>query len=108
MMMSNHITDNGHPEFARGLELIQNIESVKDQAVSDRAEHISLANQYATGEKMNDLSLIQMIKVAQPPLKPSDMGIILTTLISMLTGFAFAVCYIILTGKIQHNYSQRK
>ena len=101
MMLNGNIENNGHPEFAEGLELIQNLESIKDQAVTDRAEHISLLNQYVTGEKADDLSLIQLIKVAEPPLKPSDMGIVATSVISLILGAAFGIIYAILQYRIK-------
>lgn len=101
MVLNGNIENNGHPEFAKGLELIQNLESIKDQAVTDRAEHISLLNQYVTGEKADDLSLIQLIKVAEPPLKPSDMGVIATSVISLILGAAFGVMYALLQYRIK-------
>lgn len=100
MIVNAHIQDNGHPEFAKGLELIQNVESVKDRAVADRSDHISLANQYAGSEKIGDLSLIQVIKVAQPPLKAASSGPVLIALISFMAGLLFGVLYILVQARI--------
>jgi hypothetical protein len=101
MMLNMHITDNGHPEFAKGLELIQNIESVKDRMVADRSDHISLANQYTNSTQLNDLSLIQIIRVAEPPLKTSGLGIIATSLLCGLAGFVFCILLVLLQYRLQ-------
>jgi uncharacterized protein involved in exopolysaccharide biosynthesis len=103
MMLSAHIQDNGHPEFAKGLELIQNVESVKDRAVADRTDHISLANQYAGSEKIGDLSLIQTIKVAQAPLKTSSMNPVFAAVICFFAGLFFSVAYILVLSRIHNN-----
>lgn len=100
MIVHAHIQDNGHPEFAKGLELIQNVESVKDRAVADRSDHISLANQYAGSEKVGDLSLIQIVKVAQPPLKASSTGPVVITLTCFVAGLFFSVVYILVQARI--------
>ncbi|HTN16659.1 MAG TPA: hypothetical protein VL092_03195 [Chitinophagaceae bacterium] len=100
MIVNAHIQDNGHPEFAKGLELIQNVESVKDRAVADRSDHISLANQYAGSEKIGDLSLIQIVKVAQPPLKASSTGPALIALVSFVAGLIFSVLYLLVQARI--------
>jgi hypothetical protein len=101
MILNMHIADNGHPEFAKGLESIQNIESVKDRMVADRSDHISLANQYTNSEQINDLSLIQIIKTAQAPLKTSSLGIILLALFCGLLGLLFAMLLILLQLRLQ-------
>jgi len=103
LMLNGNIENNGHPEFAKGLELIQNLESIKDQAVTDRAEHISLLNQYVTGEQADDLSLVQLIKTAEPPLKPNDFGIVTTVLLSLLLGAAFGIVYVLLQHRIKQS-----
>jgi uncharacterized protein involved in exopolysaccharide biosynthesis len=100
MMVDAHIKHNGHPEFAKGMELIQNLESVKDRAVADLSDHISLANQYAGSNKINDLSLIQIVKTAQPPLKPSSTGVLLTALLSLLAGFCFSILYVLIRYRL--------
>lgn len=101
MILSAHITDNGHPEFAQGLELIQNIESVKDRLVADRSDHLSLANQYTTSAQLNDLSLIQIIRVAEAPLKTSGLGIIAISLLCGMIGLVFVVLFILLQYRLQ-------
>lgn len=101
MLLNMHITDNGHPEFAEGLELIQNIESVKDRMVADRSDHVSLANQYTNSAQLNDLSLIQIIRVAEAPLKTSGLGIIAISLLCGLFGFIFIVLFVLFQYRLQ-------
>lgn len=76
------------------------MESVKDRAVADRSDHISLANQYAGSEKIGDLSLIQIVKVAQPPLKASSTGPVLIALVSFIAGLIFSVLYLLVQVRI--------
>jgi LPS O-antigen subunit length determinant protein (WzzB/FepE family) len=87
--------DNGNPDFARGVELIQNIESVKDELVSDRTRHLTLANQYSTHTQINEMPLIHMVKQAQPPLRPKDVYILETIVLCTLLGFLFSVVYVL-------------
>lgn len=103
MILGAHISDNGHPEFAKGLELIQNIESLKDRMVADRSDHASLANQYTSNGRVNDLSLIQIIKVAESPLKTSSMGILSTTILCALFGLLFGIIYVVALIRFQKN-----
>jgi uncharacterized protein involved in exopolysaccharide biosynthesis len=87
--------DNGNPDFARGVELIQNIESVKDELVSDRTRHLTLANQYSTNTKINEMPLIHIVKRAQPPLRPKDVYILQTIVLCTLLGFLFSIVYVL-------------
>ena len=67
-LMLSEMKENGHAGYARGIEQVQNIESIKDELVSDRAKHISLANQYATGTEIDEMQLTHIIEKAIPPL----------------------------------------
>jgi uncharacterized protein involved in exopolysaccharide biosynthesis len=69
--------------------------------VADRSDHISLANQYTNSEQINDLSLIQIIKTAQAPLKTSSLGIIPLALFCGLLGLLFAMLLILLQLRLQ-------
>ncbi|GAA4450921.1 hypothetical protein [Rurimicrobium arvi] len=98
-VITNHYNGNGRKDFAKGLELIQNLESVKDRAVADLSDHLSLANQYEGGENVKDLSLIQIIKTAQPPLHASTLGYISTLLVCLFSGLAFGVIYVLVNER---------
>lgn len=90
-MISGGIKSNGKSDFGRGVELIQNIESVKDQYVMDRAKNISLLNEFSTGTQLNDLSFIQVITEPSAPVKPAGLGLVLTVLACALFGFFISV-----------------
>ncbi|MEI8280742.1 MAG: hypothetical protein WCG87_13370, partial [Bacteroidota bacterium] len=87
--------ENGNPDFARGLEMIQNLESVKDELVSDRTRHLTLASQYSTQTQINEMPLIHVVKVAQPPLRPKDVYILETIVLCSLLGFLYSVVYVL-------------
>jgi hypothetical protein len=82
----------------KGMEQIQNIESMKDQLVTDRARQFSLANQYTTGDRMNALPLIHVVRSAQPAYKPLGSGMLMMGLSAGLAGFFFAVGYVLISG----------
>ncbi len=85
--MMNAIKNNGNKDFGMGIEQIQNIESVKDQIVTDRAKYISLLNEFSTGTKLNDLSFLKVISSATPPVKHAGLGLILTVIACTVVGF---------------------
>jgi hypothetical protein len=106
IMLSN-VQSNGKKGIAKGIELIQNIESVKDELVSDRAKHITLANQYATGLETNEMPLIHVIQTAVPPLKYWWRYLVITCCISGALGLLFGVVYVLLSGYYQQRITRR-
>ncbi len=94
-IMLSSIRDNGKPGFARGIELVQNVESIKDELVSSRAKHMTLAGQYRTGTKMNELPLTRILKAEKPPFKQEGPGLLLALLGSGIAG-AFAGLLLVL------------
>lgn len=94
-LMLSAMKPTGKPGYARGVEAIQNVEAVKDQIVSDRSRHISLAGQYATHDRVNDLPITQILKVDMPPLKRSGPGMFVTGLASACVGLLFGMLYVL-------------
>jgi len=94
-LMLSKIEENGRAGFARGIEQVQNIESIKDELVSDRAKHISLANQYATGTEINEMPLTHIIEVAIPPFNQKKQGLVLTIIVSLFLGWCFSLVYVV-------------
>ncbi|HXS38364.1 MAG TPA: Wzz/FepE/Etk N-terminal domain-containing protein [Flavipsychrobacter sp.] len=90
------IKESGVAGFGKAIEEIQNIESIKDQLVIDRAKYVSLLNEYTTGIKMNQMALTHVITKATTPDHPKGPGLILTTIICALLGFFFSVCIVLL------------
>jgi uncharacterized protein involved in exopolysaccharide biosynthesis len=86
---------SGKPNYARGLEEIQNYESLKDQLVTDRSKHVGLINQYTTGTGVNELPLTKIIAAAKPPVKPAGIGLAMTLLVCGFTGAFFAMLYVL-------------
>jgi capsular polysaccharide biosynthesis protein len=94
-IMLSSVKGNGQPGFAKGLELIQNIESVKDELVGDRAKHISLANQYSTGINLNEMNLTHIIQKAKAPFKHPFLNILKVLGLGSLLALMFGVVYIL-------------
>ncbi len=90
------VKESGGAGFGKAIEQIQNIESVKDQLVTDRAKYVSLLNEFTTGIKMNQMALTHVITKASTPDHPKGFGYMLTTLICALLGFFFSVCIVLL------------
>jgi uncharacterized protein involved in exopolysaccharide biosynthesis len=89
-MMLSSIKTNGKSNFGGAVENIQNIESIKDELVMDRARHVTLLNQFSTGTKINDLPLIQVITTATPPINAKGLTSYLTIIACALLGFFFS------------------
>jgi uncharacterized protein involved in exopolysaccharide biosynthesis len=90
-IMLSPMKDNGNKEYGKGVEMIQNIESLKDQVVSDRARQTSLVNQYETGFASNNTSLLKVVTEAKEPVSPKGLGGFYTLLASAFLGFFFSV-----------------
>jgi hypothetical protein len=100
-IMLSSLKDNGYPDFATGVELIQNIESVKDEMVSSRALNITLVSQYTTGTKLNEIPLTTILKAAIPPVKPEGLGLLGTIVVCCIAGFFFSIIYILVANFLQ-------
>ncbi len=89
-IMLSSMKENGHKDYGRGVEIIQNLESIKDQVVYDRAKNQTLQNQYSTGLKDDEMPLIKVVTPAKNPLNAKGIGGMLTVLIGALLGFFFS------------------
>lgn len=96
-MVSGSMKPTG-ADFGKGMELIQNVESVKDQLVTDRAKNISLLNEFSTGTKLNDMRFLQVISTATPPVKAAGLGLIFTVIACTVVGFFLSVIIVLLSG----------
>lgn len=79
-----------------GVEQVQNISSIKDQLVIDRAKYVSLLNEFSTGTKDGELKFIQVTNAATPPNDPEGLGLVLTVIACTLLGLFFGTLYILL------------
>lgn len=90
------IQNSGVQGFGSAVEKVQNISSVKDQLVIDRAKYISLLNEFSTGTKEGELKFIQVTNSAVPPVDPVGLGLILTIIAAIFLGFFFGTAYILI------------
>ena len=97
-IMSGAMKSNGHIGYAKGLEQIQNIESVKDELVADRARSMTLATQYSTATMVNEMPLIQVIKTAMPPVRYKNVTLMEAAVVSALLGFFFSILYVLMAN----------
>ena len=94
-IMLSSLKDNGRPGYAWAIEEIQNIESVKDQLVSDKARQITLANQYSTGTGLDDLPLTHIVSTSKLPLRHIGLGLFTILAVCTFAGFFFSVLYVL-------------
>jgi len=90
------IKSNGRPDFGWGMEQLQNVESIKDKWVSERTRFLGLLNEFSTGTKPEDLSFIKMLSDAVPPVKPTGLGFVLTTIACAFAGLFLGVVIVLL------------
>ncbi|MFA6149789.1 MAG: hypothetical protein WC716_00625 [Chitinophagaceae bacterium] len=100
-IMSGAMSSQGRPDFATGIEKIQNIEAIKDEFVSDRSYKMTLLNQYTTGNPVNMNSLIKIIKPAHVPLKREGIGLKGMVFICTFFGFFISLFYVIAKARIE-------
>ncbi len=85
----------GGKGYGRAIEEIQNIESIKDQLVADRAHYISALNEFhATTNSAMDF--VKVITRALPPVNPAGLGTSLTIIAAALLSFFFSTIYVLL------------
>lgn len=98
-LMLSAMKESGKPNYGRGVELIQNIESLKDQLVADRAKQTTLVNQYKTGIRIDQMPMIKVVTVAKTPVSPKGLGGMYTTLACMFLGFFFCTMLMSLSDR---------
>ncbi len=85
----------GGKGYGRAIEEIQNIESVKDQLVADRAHYISMLNEFDATTN-SAMSYVKVITRATPPTTPAGLGKVLTLVAVALLGFFFSSLYVLM------------
>lgn len=81
--------------FGKAIEQVQNIESIKDQLVMDRAHYISILNEFAATTN-NSMEFLKLITRALPPTTPSGAGFSSVLLLTGILGMGFSTIYILL------------
>jgi uncharacterized protein involved in exopolysaccharide biosynthesis len=95
-IMLSSLKPNGKGDYGKGVELIQNIEAVKDQLVTDMSKHNTLLNQYTTGTSLDDVHFIQVITMAKPPVAPAGLNGMMTVIAAALLGLFFSALYVLI------------
>jgi len=86
----------GGAEKSRGIEEIQNIESIKDQLVMDRANYISILNETTTGIGAEDISILNRVSYSLIPFEKHGLGWFLTGVLAAVAAFFFSTLYVLL------------
>jgi hypothetical protein len=87
----------------RAVEEIQNIESLKDQWVIDRARNLGIINEMSTGQAAGQTPILHVLSRATAPARPAGLGFILSMAAWGLAGLFFASLWVLLTtymGKV--------
>jgi len=85
----------GGKGYGKALEEIQNIESIKDQMVTDRAHYISLLNEFSTSES-DKIDYLKMITRALPPTSPTGPSLKMVLLVAIFGGLFFSITYVLM------------
>lgn len=96
-IMSANIHGGG-PGFGKGLEQIQNVESIKDQLVTDRAQYVSVLGEFTAGTKAGTMPIIQVLNKADVPAKRKGFGLLLTGVICAVIGGFFYSLWVLLVA----------
>ena len=85
----------GGKGYGRAIEEIQNIESIKDQLVTDRAHYISTLNEFAATTNRS-MEFLKLITRALPPTSPTGASITMVLLVAACAGIGFSSIYVLL------------
>lgn len=84
----------GGKGYGKAVEEIQNVESVKDQLVTDRAHYISLMNEYSAASS-DSIDYLKVITRAVPPTGPTGPTVLMTAFVGGSVGFFFVIVFVL-------------
>jgi capsular polysaccharide biosynthesis protein len=93
-MTSGDIHGNGD-HLGKAIEEIQNIESLKDALVTDRAHYISNLNEFATSEN-ESMDFLKLITRAVPPTSTTGPSVSLVLIVAGCLGLFFSTIYVLM------------
>lgn len=93
--MVNSEMKGGGKGFGRAMEEVQNIESVKDQLVTDRSHYISLLNEFSTAAS-DTIQYLKVITRAVPPTSPFGPSVQLVLLVTGCLGLFFSTVFVLM------------
>ena len=85
----------GGKGYGMAVEEIQNIESVKDQLVSDRAHYISVINEFSAAAN-SSMTYLKVISRATPPTSPTGASLKMIVLVAGCLGLFFSIMYVLM------------
>jgi uncharacterized protein involved in exopolysaccharide biosynthesis len=93
-LMNGSMRESSKKNYGLGIELVQNIESLKDEMVADRAVKTTLANQYTTSYTKIKMPIIKVITEATPPVTPKGLGGLVTMIACGFLGFVCCTLFV--------------
>ena len=96
-LMNGSMRESSRKNYGLGIEQVQNIESLKDEMVADRAVKTTLANQYTTSYNKAKLPIIKVITAAKPPVNPKGLGGLMTVIICGILGMFCTILFTLLS-----------
>ena len=81
--------------FGVAIEQLQNIESIKDQLVTDRAHYISLLNEFSAASS-ESIDYLKMITRATPPTTTTGPSLNMILLVAGSMGLFFSTIYVLM------------
>ncbi len=84
----------GGAGYGKAMEEIQNIESIKDQLVSDRAHYISNLNELEVSEN-SSMDYLKLITRASVPTSATGPGLMIVLTVAGFIGLFFSVMYVL-------------
>lgn len=106
-IMLSTVKGNGKPGFEKAIEQIQNIEAVKDELVSYRANQITLASKYATAIDNGRIPLLKVITPAKNNMSPMLSSPIIVV-ICTATSFLFGLLLIFFKDSISESNGKKR
>lgn len=95
-MITGSLKSTG-PGFGRAMEDIQTIESTKDQLVMNRAEFMTVINEFNTS-RSGDMPLVQTLNKAYQPYKSKDFGLLGTIVVAFIVALLFSSLWVLLVS----------
>ncbi|MBL7720198.1 MAG: hypothetical protein JNL72_15280 [Flavipsychrobacter sp.] len=94
-VINGTITPKGNAS-GKDIEVIQNIEAIKDGMVIDQSRLSTLIQQFTTGTGRQDMSMFQVISRARQPIVPEGLNGVMTLIVSCMLGFFFAAIFVLI------------
>lgn len=85
----------GGKGYGKAMEEIQNVESIKDQLVSDRAHYISVLNEFSAATS-DSIKYLKMITRAVPPTAPNGPTMMMAVMVCGSLGLFFSIIYVLM------------